>query len=420
MPQVRRSLVLLCALALAGCGLGRDDAPAPELQEVTSAQLAAMPLPQAALGPLADGLGREPESGPVDNSMAAKSSLDPLDTAVSMRGKGRLTGHKLNFVAPRGLASLRKGKGVFLVGTEVELLEDTVYAAHYLAGAVDDLVGNEGRAVDGVEIRRVSSFPVPGVAHEAHGLTSTATVADVRMHMTVVVFRRGRLVASVGIVRGDKQDMRERIAELAAKLDVRIQAVLAGEIAPDEVEAAATAPKEKAAFAGRKELSALTLAAEDVGPLAVVSGRGRQKGDGFVSFYRTFDDVIVGRSHLRRLHAHTLLYRTPAEAELAFRSLGAKAGRQAWADGVLQAVSEGTGWEPDGIRVRALEEPGKGLVGLVATFGIAGRKYQVATVAVRSGRMVQAVSGMCFARSLHPRDMIPVARRAEARLGAAA
>ena len=91
MVRSLRGVVLAGTLVLAGCGLGGQEAGEPvEPAPVTKAQLATMVLPHGELGPIAEGMKPLDDSGPVPNEEAADDTLDPADTARSVRSAGRL------------------------------------------------------------------------------------------------------------------------------------------------------------------------------------------------------------------------------------------------------------------------------------------------------------------------------------------
>ena len=107
MPRSLRSLVLVGALMLAGCSVGGEKTRVADEPEVTKAQLAAMVLLQAELGEIAEGMQRHDDSGAVGNEEAAHDTLDPDDTARSLRIAGRLGGHK-TYYGNGGLAALKR------------------------------------------------------------------------------------------------------------------------------------------------------------------------------------------------------------------------------------------------------------------------------------------------------------------------
>ena len=411
MPLAARCLALAGALLLAGCGLGNGGSKAKEEQKITKADLARMVVPRDELGTVAVGLRIEADAGPVGNAEAAEGTLDPDDTAETLAGVGRVAGHELAYERP-GLVAVKKPRGVLYAGTEVELLRDPVYAANHLNKQLNDFQRLQGRKDTGVRLSRVSTFDAPGVGEEAEGLRATASFAGVRMHMTLVAFRRGRLVGVASMARADRRNVADETRRLARRLDARIQGVLAGRIrgAADAVDPS------KAAFPGRERLPALTLQASDVGPGATVSEQGGKKKDGYVSHQRTFTDVRVGRSHLVVLRAETQLYRNQTAGTLAFRLLKTPDGRRLYARVAMKSFADESGFKPRKVVVRPLAGVGRGAAGLVVAFQLPTGKFRIASVFVRSGRHLQAVTAFCRAESFYPGDLLPLAERARRRL----
>jgi hypothetical protein len=414
MPPAARCLTLAGALLLAGCGLGNGGSPAEKEQRITKAELARMVLPRDELGSAAAGLRVEAEAGPVGNAEAAEGTLDPDDTAETLAGMGRVTGHELAYERP-GLVSVKKPRGVLYAGTEVELLRDTIYAAKHLNKQLNDFQRLQGRRDIGIRLTRVSTFDVIGVGEEAEGIRATASFAGLRMHMTLVAFRRGRLVGIASMARADRRDVADVTRRLARRLDARIQGVLAGTIR-EGAEPADPAKPAKAAFPGRERLPALTLQASDLGPGVVVSEQGGKKEKGYVSHQRTFTDVRVGRSHLVVLRAETQLYRNRSAGTLAFRLMKTPDGRRLYARVAMKSFADESGFKPRKVVVRPLAGVGRDAAGLVVTFQLPTGKFRIASVFVRSGRHLQAVTAFCRAESFYPGDLVPLAERARRRL----
>ena len=416
MPQSLRGLVLAGALVLAGCSIGGQKAAEPaEQPAITKPQLAAMVLPRDELGTIAQGTKPAPDGGAVDNVDAAEGTLDPNDTKRSLRSDGRLAGHKAYF-AGGDLASLKRRGGVFLVGTEIELLEDPVYAAQYLHKQLGDFERFQGKQDDGSTLSAVSTFHVTAVGNEAEGLLGTSTLGKQRLHLTAVVFRRARIVAVAAVVRADDDDAQGEARALAVKLDSRIQAVLAGDIPVGPPETEDTATDSPSAAEGR--LPELTLAAEDVGSGVAAVDEGEVADRSYVGYQRTFEDVMVGDSHLIRLQARTAVYQNAGQAAAAHRLVTQAAGREIFADGIARAFGKETAVTPTDIRVRSLRTGIRGMPGVVATFNLVGARFELVSIFVRSGRYLQSVTGICRPDGVRPDDLKALARRAQARLAA--
>ena len=82
------------------------------------------------------------------NARFASSTVDPEDTASSLRAKGRVLGFERTYIHPR-LASLSVRKGTLSLGTGVELLDDPVYAVQYLHARLTDYERLRGRCDPG-------------------------------------------------------------------------------------------------------------------------------------------------------------------------------------------------------------------------------------------------------------------------------
>ncbi len=413
MQRFLPGLVLAGALVLTGCGVGGENArEAAEQPEITKRQLAVMVLSAKELGAATARLELEDDAGIVANAEAADDSLDPDDTAKSLRSDGRLTGYELGYSHPK-LLSGGASKGTLAVGTAVDLLEGPVYAAQYLHARLNDyeLFKN---ALPGVKLSGYSTFDAATVGEEAGGQQVKIMVPGVITgYETDVYFRRGRVVAYVEVVRADREDARDEALELAAALDRRIQAVLAGEL---EVEPPKPEKSKETSAAELRSLPARTLAAADVAPGAVPVAEGPTEGDDYRGYYRNFEDVVVGGSHLIRLRGETQLYETPDDAAFAYRIFTEKAGRLIFAQAIIEAFADETGVRPTNVRARPLANAGRGARGMVVTFELVGAKYTMVGIFTRSGRHVQSVLGICRVGAFDPSDLEPVAERAQKRL----
>jgi hypothetical protein len=415
MPHVLRGCFLFGALLLlAGCGLGESSSrePAPK-QPVTREQLAAMVLPKDKLGASVRGLVAHAGSGATPNARFASMSIDPEDTASSLAGVGRVLGYDATYVHPR-LASLTVRKGVMSASSGVELLQDNVYAAQYLHARLNEYERLRGAVRPGLKLRNVAPFEVAGIGEEGGGVRAAVLIPGlIRGHETSVVFRRGRVVGYVSVMRAEKGDGRQEAMKLAVALDRRIQDVLSGKIEVKKVKPSKLAVANRAA---RKRLPAMTMAAADISAEARVYDEGKFDGEGYVGYERTFQDVLVGGSHLVRLRALTQAYESADTAALGLKFVDRAAGRQAYAKDVVESFAEETGVRPTQVRVSPLKSPARGMKGIVVTFELVGAKFRMASVFMRSGRFVQSVTGICRTEAFDPNDLRPVAQRAQVRL----
>src|ERR671924_2357127 len=111
-------LALVASLLAGGCGT-TESLP---LRSARESDLATMVLPKGDLGRFGEGLAVDADSGPENNREAAENSLDPRDTARTLRQAGRLAGYELSYSDPAGSGyALSTKKGVIVIGTGVEL-----------------------------------------------------------------------------------------------------------------------------------------------------------------------------------------------------------------------------------------------------------------------------------------------------------
>jgi hypothetical protein len=234
--------------------------------------------------------------------------------------------------------------------------------------------------------------------------------------MTAVAFRRDRVIGVAMVLRADREDAQKEARALALKLDRRIQDVLAGRIGvePADVQDAV----EPASFEGKEKLPDLTMAAADVAPGLEPVAEGELDGDGWVGYHRTFGEARLGGSHLISVRAETRLYESDAAASAALKGLARQAGRLTYANQAAKAFADETDVRAANVQAKALPGLKQGTSGVVVTFDLVGAKFRIVSVFIRSGRLIETVSGVCRAAAFDPDDLRPVAARAQKRLTA--
>jgi hypothetical protein len=85
---------------------------------------------------------------------------------------------------------------------------------------------------------------------------------------------------------------------------------------------------------------------------------------------------------------------------------------------MVKAFADQSGLRAADIRVQTLAKPRRGTAGIVVTFDLSGAEFRIVSILMRSGRMVETVSGVCRAAAFDPDDLKPVADRAHKRLAA--
>jgi hypothetical protein len=258
-------------------------------------------------------------------------------------------------------AALETGEGPIELATSVELFTDDEAASAFIEDQLGDYERFAGRDVEGFTLVDVTNFDVEEVGDEANGFVAEASLAEIRLFGTVVVFRLGRLVGAVVISRLDDRDVRAEAERLARELESRIEGVIAGDVtgAPvplpeDEEESAPTSEPP----AGAPDISGLALQLEDVpGGYSVASEGYVADTNTRATFEREFNTAggTVGGTRLVGLTSGVDLFDDESAAALSLRLIAraytSPAGRREFA----RNFAAGAGFEADEIDVRELQ-----------------------------------------------------------------
>jgi hypothetical protein len=120
---------------------------------------------------------------------------------------------------------------------------------------------------------------------------------------------------------------------------------------------------------------------------------------------------------LRTLRAETQIHPTPAAAKLAHRFVATPAGRKVFARALVDRIGDEAAIAPWNVDVRALPNAGRGFAGVVVTFELSEGRFEAAAIFMRSGRVIEAVTGICRDEDFDPADLRPLAEKARIRPG---
>ena len=211
--------VAVCAallVLLAGCG---------QAPKTVRERLPAMVLPKSAYGAQAAALRRTQPSGYLSNEQRARSDFDPLVTARLLARAGCQTGYALQFGLSRGQLSraMQRGHGLLEVGSLAELYRDPPAVSRQFRRTVRDLRALVGKPLNlGGTLEGVTVVPVPGIGDEAVRLTLVVRVSGVRVQLTEVGFRAGRLAGVVVETWAGSTNVDPEVTSLARVLASRI------------------------------------------------------------------------------------------------------------------------------------------------------------------------------------------------------
>jgi hypothetical protein len=219
------ALVAGAVALFTGC---RENAAVVRTDGVRLADLRAMVLPQQELGLLGVGMQVDGDTGWTRNRKSARESLDPDDSARSLRRAGRLGGYLSVYERQPGTVA-ELDEHPLAVQTEVELFRDEANASAYLRRQLALAFELRGKPVAGGRLAAVSRLPAVSAGDESGGLRLTVKYDRGVAYFTLIGFRRDRLVASAATAHAVEAGGPGDLRHVAATLEDRIERVAAGE-----------------------------------------------------------------------------------------------------------------------------------------------------------------------------------------------
>ena len=216
--------VLVPIVTLVSCGGGEVDLTD---REIADEDLRLMVLTRGELGEkYADFELDDEASGFESNQERIRLACDPQDEENDIESFERLTTFKQTHVSDEEALQLR-----------IILFKAPPGASGSFKDDVEDVRRQVGQTCDDIAIEDIQEFDAEEIAEESLGIVLAVDIKDQegdegKLYQTIVVFRRGRIVASARITRFDEMDVRPEVTALARRLDERIEDVLEGEFTP--------------------------------------------------------------------------------------------------------------------------------------------------------------------------------------------
>lgn len=232
------SLALAAALLIAfafacksGGGGDSDDAS----REVSDEELAEMVLALTDYGATYTGFDADDENGVATLDQRVEGDFDPEDERQDLEEYGWQSGYTQDYMNTE--AALGQA-GVFVVGSDVSLFEDSEGAGGYFEDTKQEVTDMPGKTSEGVTIDDMESFAVDA-GDEAAGYAMTGSVegddgSTVDIWMTIAGFRHGRLIGSVALASFEERSSQDAIEGWARLMDRRMGDVLAGAAVSDD------------------------------------------------------------------------------------------------------------------------------------------------------------------------------------------
>ena len=215
-----------------------NETPTASELNITDQDLSLMVLPLKDMGPEYAKFELSDDSGFQSNAHVIETADDVEDRRNDVAQFGRINGYEDIYLSAK---ALRNGAGVFMAGTDVDLLADAEKCSASIENYADDMVRAIGTTNAGWTAEKADKYYPGQIGQRAVGVTVTIGISAEAglppqvqvLHGTIFSFCRGRLMGGATIIRADNGDAEEATAAMARKLDQRIQAVLDGDVQPE-------------------------------------------------------------------------------------------------------------------------------------------------------------------------------------------
>lgn len=400
------------ALLLAASGCGVLHGGGEERQEVPREQLAIMVVPQDELGARYGALEADTDSGRVSAAEFAEDTLDPDDTAASVRRDGWRSGYSLQYSNPKGFDT-KKHLGLLYVTTEVHAFESPSSARADIVRSMQDFARYRGETVEGVKIGRSTTFEAD-VGDEGWGIEAAASVAGLRFHGTLVAFRAGPVEAVATIFRDDTVGERLETIRVAKLLASRVAAGLDGQLTGEPAPIASKKPK-----ISRARIEAMTLSAADIAAGAkLTKERLDRSQDDYIELVREFalPGRRLGTSRVVSARVATEVYSDARGAKLFKQLLAGKEGKEFFVDSFASGIDKKR-FKDLQVHSRPLELGDRRMTAFLITLTAPAGRADMILVVVARNRTVALVGILGPSGDVRGDDARGLAAKAWAKLG---
>jgi len=278
---------LITTVVIIACSGGGDPPatgsnPGGTEREITEEDLSLMVLSQDELGPEYSFFSLDPGASgfSTNNDEIADEECEPNEERADIERYGRLNGYDSSYSSDQ---QIEARSGVFLVSTEVDLLEDPAGAVASFEDGSEETRQDVGVPdCEGFTKFSLDEFSTSSIGERSSGFVATLGGEEVRFYATAVAFLRGPLNAAVFVGDFDPTDHRVEVEVLARKLDERIQAVLREEVSAGTDDT----PPPRAAMTREQALDLLpqlVLLPEDIPPGLETADSGLETLDDIAS-----------------------------------------------------------------------------------------------------------------------------------------
>ena len=235
------------------------------------------------------------QSGFPDSESVAEDTIDPNDDASDLVAMAFLDGYEVSFVDLQALLGDESSAGVGAITSAIYLFDADDSASAYMGRQNADYASFEGKdVVEGVTLAVLIADVPPDIGSEAIAFRATVRFAVLNRDLTaaLVLWQRGPLMAAVAVSSFGDENHSGAAAELALRMEGRIDEVLAGELAAKPIVAPSQSTTLSNVEAGERaraegyNIQAILPHLEDLGEGALLAGEGFSASSGNSIFYR--------------------------------------------------------------------------------------------------------------------------------------
>ncbi len=220
--------VALLAIATLGCQGGGNSEPADDTaRQISDDELADMVLDVAEFGTDYAGFQANGDNGRRTLDEIAEDDFDPEDERADLERFKWASGYQEFYISPQ---DAEEKSSVFFVGSSIDLFDTAEGATDYLEDSRAELTTQVGKGNNGVTVQEIRQFDAD-IADGAAGALlrgnmETEQISSMSFWMTAVMFRHGRLVASVGMYSLVEPQFEDTVKDLALRFDQNIASSL--------------------------------------------------------------------------------------------------------------------------------------------------------------------------------------------------
>jgi len=217
--------IALLAIATLGCG---DDKPADDTaRQISDDELTGMALALTDFGTDYTDFEANGDNGPRTLDKIAEGDFDPEDERADLERAGWASGYQEFYISPQ---DAEEEPSAFFVGSSLDLFETAEGAAGYLEDSRAELTTQIGKSNNGftfLDYREFDADIADGAAAAVfEGSIETTQGSSTSVWMTAVMFRHGRLVATVGMYSLEEPQLEDTAKDLALRFDQNIASAL--------------------------------------------------------------------------------------------------------------------------------------------------------------------------------------------------